>query len=266
MKQNRVKFFSLWMAWMLLLSACGQGGNDKNQDLQPLTLTVRAGEKQATLDPASNCTEGGETILFHLYENLMRWEDDGNGFAKLVPGQAASYEIETDYAGNATYTFTLRDNIVWSDGKAVTAQHFVTAWQQLANPANNSPHRELLRVISGYDAVQENGDISLLAVSAPDSQTFTVTLNGNAPYFLEEVCASAYTMPTRGGESAKKASITNGAYIVSTFSNGQISLTKNEQYYDKDNVTVQEIHFLPSSNPQNDYDAFLNSQADLVEK
>lgn len=97
MKQNRTKFFSLLLAWMLLLSACGQSDDTEKPDDQPLTLTIRTGEKQTTLDPADSTAAGSETILFHLYENLMRWEDDGNGFAKLAPGQAASYEVETDY-------------------------------------------------------------------------------------------------------------------------------------------------------------------------
>src|SRR5699024_10161930 len=96
------------------------------------------------------------------FENLMRWEDDGSGHAVLAPGQAESYEVETDYAGNATYTFTLRSGIQWSDGQAVTAGDFVTAWQRLADPANDLPHRALLKDIAGYSKVQETGDSSLL--------------------------------------------------------------------------------------------------------
>ena len=266
MKQNRTKFFSLLLAWMLLLSACGQSDDTEKPDDQPLTLTIRTGEKQTTLDPADSTAAGSETILFHLYENLMRWEDDGNGFAKLAPGQAASYEVETDYEGNATYTFTLRDDIFWSNGDPVTAQHFVGAWLRLADPYFNSTHRELLRVVSGYDIVQECGDITALGISAPDPLTFIVTLNGNPPYFLEEVCASAYTMPAHVTVvSEKDPFITNGAYLVQNFSSNQVSLRKNEFYYDCDNVIAKEIHFIPSTNSQADYDAFLNAQADLVE-
>ena len=140
--------------------------------------------------------------------------------------------METDFAGNATYTFTLRNDIVWSDGQNVTAYQFVAAWQRLADPAYESPHHELMRCIAGYEEVRATGDNSLLAVSAPDSRTFVVTLNGNAPYFLEVVCASAYTMPIRTylPENSENQFITNGAYTVSEFSSQAVVLTKSTKY------------------------------------
>ena len=135
----------------MLLSACGRsnagnGGQepDGEEGESPFSVTVCATAAQDTLDPARSTAKGGETILFHLFENLMRWSDDGNGYASLAPGQAESYTLETDYAGNATYTFTLREDLLWSDGEAVTAGDFVTAWQRLADPANELPHRELM--------------------------------------------------------------------------------------------------------------------------
>ena len=146
----RKKYRSLlWALLALLLCACGKAPEDgespdESVPLQADVLTVRTGEAQTTLDPAAVTARGGETILYHLYENLLRWEDGGDGWAVLAKGQAENYTLETDYAGNATYTFTLREDAVWSDGTAVKAQDFVFAWQRLADPANDLPHRELL--------------------------------------------------------------------------------------------------------------------------
>ena len=186
MKKNFRRLAAMLIAAMLLLSGCTQpkDPSEENNTAVPLSLTIAAGGAQDTLEPAYNTADGGETILFHLYENLMRWENDGRGYATLAPGQAASYTVETDYAGNSTYTFTLRSDIVWSDGQNVTAYQFVAAWQRLADPAYASPHHALMSCISGYDEVRTSGDSSLLAVSAPDAHTFVVTLNGSATYFL----------------------------------------------------------------------------------
>ena len=102
------------LASVSLLAACGgQNGGEApsysaGEASAPLSLTVPLREQQDTLDPAKVTAQGGETILFHLFENLMRWEDSGSGWAALAPGQAESYQLETDFAGNATYTFALR--------------------------------------------------------------------------------------------------------------------------------------------------------------
>lgn len=258
------------LALSLLLSACGsQPEEDSSQEAEPFTVTICAGDAQDTLDPAASTAQGGETILFHLFENLMRWEDDGSGHAVLAPGQAESYAVETDYAGNATYTFTLRDDIQWSDGQAVTAGDFVAAWQRLADPANGLPHRELLADIAGYSDVQSTGDPTLLGVSAADDQTLVVQLTGSCAYFLEEVCAGAYTMPVRQdlverGQWGGKDTATNGAYTLSALSAGAVTLARSETYYDSAAVGPDVLRFVPASDVEEDYDAFSGGESDLV--
>ena len=190
--------FALLLALTLLLSACGaqeEPQPPEDAEPEPFTLSVSLPGQADTLDPLRSTAQGTETILHHLFENLMRWEDGGDGWAVLAPGQAESYTVETDYAGNATYTFTLREGLQWSDGRPIAAGDFVSAWQRIADPANDVPHRALLSPIAGYGQVQETGDASLLAVSAPDRRTFVVSLEGSCAWFLEEVCASPYTVP-----------------------------------------------------------------------
>ena len=255
----------------LVLSACSSQQPEGTQDEDaPFTVTVCAGEAQGTLDPAATTAQGGETILFHLFENLMRWADDGSGHAVLTTGQAKSYEVETDYAGNATYTFTLRSNIQWSDGQAVTAGDFVAAWQRLADPANDLPYRALLADIAGYSDVQSTGDPTLLGVSATDDQTLVVRLTGSCAYFLEEICASAYTMPVRqdqveSGQWGGENTATNGAYTLSTLSGSEVVLEKSETYYDTVPVGPDVLRFVPGSDDQASYDAFLNGETDLIQ-
>ena len=269
MKYQIPKFAAVLAVMVMLLCSCGKTGNQSSEQpevKQPLVLTAVVGNMPDTLKPADCAGDGSETILYHLYENLMRWENDGYGHAVLVPGQAESYTVETDYLGNATYTFTLRSDIFWSDGQAVSAYHFVSAWQRIADPAFQSPYRELMRCIAGYDAVQNSGDASLLKVSATDSRTLIVALSGSAPYFLEEVCASAYTMPIRTFVSAGEEDkiLTNGPYVVKEFSAEELVLVKNEKYYGSGNVTVDELRFIPSEGVQADYEKFKSGVVDLT--
>ena len=267
MKQRIQILTALLLVVLLLLSACGVQGEVSDLDGKendPTTLTVALGGVQETLVPTYSTAEGSETILFHLYENLMRWEDNGDGYATLAPGQAESYTVETDYAGNATYTFTLREDIVWSDGQPVTASHFVSAWQRLADPAYTSPHSALVNCIAGYEAVQTTGDVSLLEVSAPDTRTLVVKLNGSVPHFLRSVCASAYTMPIRT-YLPDNTIVTNGAYTVAECSSTVVKLVKSEKYYDRDSVKVVEIAFVPAVDSEGNYTKWCNGELDFME-
>ena len=66
-----------------------------------------AGSASRRLDPAKVTAQGGESLLYHLYENLLRWEDDGAGWGKLAPGQAETWTVDTDYAGGLPSNVTV---------------------------------------------------------------------------------------------------------------------------------------------------------------
>lgn len=260
MRLKHTSLPALLLALALLLTACQDGGESPQESGQA--------EEPSFAVTAALQDETGATLTHHLYENLMRWADGGDGFAVLAPGQAESYTVETDYAGCATYTFTLRDNIQWSDGRAVTAEDFAAAWRRLADPASSAlPGHDRISLISGFDQVQETGDTSLLAVSAPDQRTFVVTLSGPGPLFLEELCASADTMPLRtdlltsGGEMT--GTVTNGPYVLQQA--GSAVLVRSETYYDAKSVGPDELRFVALTGSQPDYEKLLSGQLDLLQ-
>lgn len=264
------KYTSLLCALLaLLLWGCGGTPGEEPEapaaETGPYTLRVRTGVGQTTLEPAAATVQGSETVLHHLFENLLRWEDDGSGWAALTGGQAESYTLETDYAGNATYTFTLREDILWSDGKPVTAADFVTAWQRLADPANDLPHRELMSAITGYGEVLEDGEPAPLGVSAPDSRTLVVTLNGSPAWFLEEVCGGAYTMPVREDlTNQANGAVTNGPYVATELTRHAVTLERSKTYYAPDRQGPDTIRFETTAGSEADYAALLAGDAALV--
>lgn len=270
MNSIKKKYTSLLCALLaLLLWGCGGTPDEEPAapaaEAGPYTLRVRTGAGQTTLEPAAATVQGSETVLHHLFENLLRWEDDGSGWAVLANGQAESYTLETDYAGNATYTFTLREDILWSDGKPVTAADFVTAWQRLADPANDLPHRELMSAITGYGEVLEDGEPAPLGVSAPDSRTLVVTLNGSPAWFLEEVCGGACTMPVREDLiSQSNGAVTNGPYVAAELTRQAVTLERSKTYYAPDRQGPDTIRFETIAGSESDYAALLEGEAALV--
>lgn len=188
------------------LAGCARGGD-------AMSLSVCVGGAPEELDPIYATEPADQTILVHLYENLMRKTAGASG-ATVTNGVAKSATSEENTDGTVTWTFQLR-GAEWSDGREVLAGDFVYAWQRLADPANDSPFASLLSVVAGYDEVRETGDVSLLQVTAEDDSTLVVVLNGKYNWFLEEVCTAPATMPLRQdlltGESAAEETAEDGA-------------------------------------------------------
>ena len=188
------------------LAGCARGGD-------AMSLSVCVGGAPEELDPIYATEPADQTILVHLYENLMRKTAGASG-ATVTNGVAKSATSEENTDGTVTWTFQLR-SAEWSDGREVLAGDFVYAWQRLADPANDSPFASLLSVVAGYDEVRETGDVSLLQVTAEDDSTLVVVLNGKYDWFLEEVCTAPATMPLRQdlltGESAAEETAEDGA-------------------------------------------------------
>ena len=280
---KRVKrLLALALAAMLLLCAgCG------NQVEEEKGLEIRAAfvETPATLDPAYATTEEERTIVVHLFENLMKFTAAG-----LVNGQASGYEVTVNEDGTETYSFTLRNDIRWSDGKAVTAEDFVHAWQRLVSPQVASPNREILKMVAGYEGAIK-GDLTSLQVSAPDSRTFVVTLSEHCPYFLPVVCTDSATMPVRadvvqpwmnveqsddGEEGAiavvsdwtmKKATlIVNGAYAVRNFNAGHLTVVEAEGYYDSHRLGPKKIDFFFAESVERAVSSYEKNESDFILK
>lgn len=225
-----------------LLSGCGETEE---------TMTVRACLPDApeTLDPAMVTTESEKIVVNHLYENLMKTSLDGLGSYDVVYGLARSYSYGDNLDGTQTYTFILRDDATWSDGRDVTAQDFVYAWQRLVDPATASPNAQLLEMVAGYDAARR-GDVTKLQVTALDDATLEVVLKERCAYFVDVICSAAATMPVRSDvveqenwsmDAAKL--MTNGAYRVKTWEDGVIATEVNSAYYDAKRLGPDALEF-----------------------
>ncbi|MEE0132775.1 MAG: peptide ABC transporter substrate-binding protein [Treponema sp.] len=226
-------------------------------------LSVCFASEPQTIDPALNSAVDGAVMLQHFFEGLMKWADGGNAatdkgdmnYAKLVNGQAASYEKTVNADGTVTYTFKIRPDAKWSDGKAVTASDFVFSWQRLASPATAADYCYMIDMVKGYAEVNSGeADPSTLAVSAPDASTFQVTITYDCPYFLE-VCAFPATFPVRkdiveanpdtwttANNSANY--ISNGPYKLAEWvHDSYIKMVPNEHHYDVANLGPDSITF-----------------------
>lgn len=281
-----------------LLSGCGGGTAESSAPVESAAVESAAVESKApeafnlnvniasepqTIDPALNSAVDGAIMTNHMFEGLMKWKDSGKNvegvtdcdLAELTNGQAESYEKVTNDDGTVTYTFQLRTDAKWSDGKDVTAGDFVYAWQRLATPATAADYCYMIDMIKGYAEVNGDGaDPSTLAVEAPDDHTFVVTLTYDCPYFLE-VCAFPATYPVRedvvsanpdGWTHDVETYLSNGAYKLTKWDhNSQIIMAKNEYYYDVDTLGPDTITFKLMDDNNAMLTGFKSGELDFIE-
>ena len=151
-----------------------------NEELADEQVFVyRVGDEYASIDPQlAEDVQGGEFIR-DLFEGLMNQDADGN----LVPGVATHFDANED---NTVYTFHLRDNAKWSDGKPVTAQDFEYSWKRLADPNTASPYSwfaEEMGLVNVEAVMAGDMDPAELGVVALDSVTLEVRLENSMGHF-----------------------------------------------------------------------------------
>lgn len=234
-----------------------------------VSFRVAMGSVPATLDPALAATDEEKTVVSHLFENLMKLQSDGNGGTTAVNGVARSYQCDTTAEGQETYTFKLRSSAAWSDGTKVTAQDFVYAWKRLVDPATGSKNARILDMVAGYSAARTGEDA--LQVSAPDDETFVVTLSGRCPYFIDSVCTAAATMPVQSAAAAQEnwsmapdTLVTNGPYTVASWENDTMLLQQTDGYHDARRLGPESISFRFTADAKTANSLYEKGDADFV--
>lgn len=224
-----------------------ESGSNAAAENQPVSLTVQVGTEPDSIDPVLNTSVDGSIYIEHIFEGLTKLDKDGN----LVNGQAKDIQISDD---GLTYTVTLRDDIKWSDGEPVTAQDFVYGWQHLVKPSTASEYSYMMDpVVNATDIYTgKTTDVSSLGITAKDDKTLEIKLIAPCAYFLELLSRPMF-YPLRedvveGNDKWTQDPSTyigNGPYKMKAWNHKEsIVVEKSDTYYNKDEVTVDEITFM----------------------
>ncbi len=237
-------------------------------------LAVCLSSEPASLDPALNATVDGATLVSHLFAGLARWEQDETGKLQIVADCAETLsQPETQADGSVIYRYTLREGAKWSDGKPLTAQDFVYAWNRAASYELAADYGYMFEPIAGYEDVAKGVPGAKLAVEALDARTLQVTLRADVHYWNELLAFPAY-LPVRqdvvesneAWATNPKTYISNGAYTMADWRHSSlITLKKNPDFYDADQVTMESIRFFLSDDANNMLTNFKNGTWQLID-
>ena len=229
-------------------------------------LKINLASEPAKVDPALNSSVDGACLAVNMFEGLYTYDKDGN----LQPALAENTEISED---GMTYTFTLRDGLKWSDGTDLTAKDFEYAWKRAAAPETAADYGYM------FDAIAKNADGALDVVASEDGKTLTVKLVAPCAYFLDlaafpaylpvpqaQVEAAAGWETNPGAWAAEAGFVTNGAYTMTAWKHEEsMVLTKNDNYWRADEVTIPEIDLMLSADDTAIFSAYNSGDLDFAD-
>lgn len=230
-------------------------------------IVINNGSEVATLDPQKAEGVPESNVMRNLLEGLV--ETDNNG--QLVPGVAKQWQSEE----GRIWTFTLREDVRWSNGQPVTAQDFVYSWQRLADPKTASPYASYLQAahVANVDAILSGKAAPAeLGVKALDDRHLQVTLSEPVPYFVAMLAHSAMKPVYRPaidqwGEQWTQPQhyVGNGAFTLSDWVvNEKIVVKRNPQYWDNAHTVIEEGVFLPLSSENSDINRYRSGGTDMT--
>ncbi len=196
-------------------------------------LVVGLSEDYHSLDPHRAYEPGGSLIYHSVYDTLVTFPSDSVG--EILPNLAADWDISDD---GLVYTFYLRDDVVFSNGDALTADDVVFSFNRMKNLKDNPAF--LADTIANVEAA---GDL-----------TVVLTLEQPDPAILAKLIYDAFSVVNadvvreQGGTDADDAAETDkaeewlmdhsagtGPYMVENYEpTVQTVLVKNPNYWGED--------------------------------
>jgi ABC-type transport system substrate-binding protein len=166
-----------WISFALAVSLAAVGCQGDESAAPPTTgwvadtLRLGQGSDFRSLDPAIANDTANVPIVRMLFQPLLDYDDGVN----LVPLTAEA--LPTLSKDGKTYTFHLRKDVKFSNGRGVTADDYLYSWRRVINPKTKSPWASFVTDrVAGAKEYADGKAADVQGLRAPDSHTLEVTL------------------------------------------------------------------------------------------
>lgn len=202
-----------------LLCACGGATNqagassdettDSSGNTHANEITVGISQDlDNSLDPYVSTAAGTREVMFNVFEGLVKPDSDGN----FVEAVASKVEISGD---GLTYTFTLRDGVVFHNGAPCTMDDVLYSFETCAA---TSVYSNVVAALSNVVETAVEGNVISFTLAEPNSD------------FLSAV-SSVYILPKDYADQATQPVGTGPFKYVSRSVQENLILEKHEAYY-----------------------------------
>ncbi len=237
-KRSALSALSLLVGIGLVLSACASGttnesgsaGSTKN------SITYAIGGEPLSLNPVTVNDRWGLTITNMIYSPLARVEADGSFSNDL----AESITMAED---NMSVTVVLKPDLLWSDGKPLTAEDVVFTYNNKMEPKNGNSDQFF---IGGRQIV----------VSATDERTVLFSLPSPSAAAISNIVTETYIMPKHTYEKVTDFSapqldpvaLGSGPYMLKEYKRGEYFTLEANPKFAGDIPNIPELNVKIVSN------------------
>ena len=221
-----------------------------NPEIQK-TLAITGIDSQLNLNPHTSSYSFESQVLNGLYEGLFTYNE------KTLASENALAESYYISRNKKRWTFRIRDNAFYSNGKKITALEIKMSWLKLQKTPG-APYASLLDCIQGIKEYRE-GKITEEEVGIKsDGQKLTVILKSPASHLPSLLCHHAF------GAVPDEEGVYSGPFTIQEKSEDCLIMKKNERYWDRENVALPEIKIFFSTDEKENSWAFNSGKVDWV--
>jgi peptide/nickel transport system substrate-binding protein len=216
----------------------------------------RGGTLRVSVDQAASVIN---PLLARVNPEYLVTELLYNGLTKLAPDMTAQPDLASAWSHDATlaqWTFTLRPGLRFHDGTPCTAKDVVATFAAIMDPKTASPARTNIGPVDRVEALDDG------------TVRFTLkTPYADLPVALAYTNAKIIPAAIAAGDPAQlsRHAVGTGAFKLESFEpDRQITVTRNEAYWDAPRPYVDRIEIVVYPDPTAEASALLAGDTDLM--
>lgn len=212
-------------------------------------MTVTYKDDISTLDPAIGYDWQNWSMIKALFNGLMDYKA---GTYTLEPDLAESFTISPD---GKVYTFKLRKDVKFHNGRKLTAEDMKYSIERAVNPKTQSPGQGFFWTIKGFDEMVAGKTTELNGMTVVDPYTLRIELSQPDATFLHVMAINfAFAVPKeeveKYGQDFGKHPVGTGAFSMKEWKLGQhVVYERNPDYYKPDLPRLDKIVFEVGQEP-----------------
>ncbi|MGH2544892.1 MAG: peptide ABC transporter substrate-binding protein, partial [Ardenticatenaceae bacterium] len=208
---------------------------------------VLLGADPPTLDPALASDATSANYIVEIFSGLVGLDPE----LEIVPDIAESWEVGQD---GTLYTFTLRADVVFADGRPVTAEDFKYSMERACDPATQSPVADTyLGDIVGCREKLRGSTSEVSGVRVVDPSTLEIQIDAPKVYFLAKLTyptafvVDRETIEREGRLWASSTPNGTGPFKLQEYTFAErLVLVPNENYYGEPKPSLDEVTYILS--------------------
>jgi len=215
-----------------------------------------------TLDPAFSTDIYSVKLIQQIFDGLVQFDQNLN----VVPALSTDWRVSSD---GLVYTFTIRQDARFHNGRQVTANDFVYSFTRILDPKEESSALTFFERIEGADAYRNGKSTEVAGLKALDADTLEIKLRQPyAPFLSILAMKSSKVVPKeeveKWGKEFGHHPVGTGPFRLESWEGNRIVLSANNDYHEG-RPYLDRVEFTVYEGSQNER-IFKDFQAGLLEE